>query len=96
MENKPSKNLIQVMKENARKERVETQLTVEKLIEKLVSLNPVVKVDGLHAPHSYRGYYEDLAFQRLSQKMKVSELKEKNTKNKKINKKLKLRYKITN
>lgn len=45
------------------KERAESQMTLGKLIDRLAELPPETVVD-LDEPHSYRGYYSDLAFQR--------------------------------
>lgn len=44
------------------KERAESQMTLGKLIERLESLPPETMLN-LSNPHSYRGYYSDLAFQ---------------------------------
>jgi hypothetical protein len=43
-------------------ERGKTQMTLGKLIDRLASLPPETMVDLTH-PHSYRGYYMDLAFE---------------------------------
>lgn len=45
------------------KERAESQMTLGKLIERLESLPPETMLD-LAEPHSYRGYYSDLAFEK--------------------------------
>lgn len=48
-----------------REERAKTQMTLGQLIlrlEKLLAKNPNLKI-RLHDPHSYRGYYSDLAFE---------------------------------
>jgi hypothetical protein len=45
------------------KERAETQLTLGTLIDKLKVMDPNEPVPMLYAPHSYRGYYIDLAFE---------------------------------
>lgn len=56
-----------------RKERAETQMTLGKLIDQLEQLPVDMEVDGLCKPASYRGYYEDLAFERCG-RMPVSQL----------------------
>jgi hypothetical protein len=43
-------------------ERKQSQLTLGNLIELLEKLDPKDKVQKLDEPHSYRGYYTDLAF----------------------------------
>jgi len=43
------------------KERAESQMTLGKLIERLQSIPPETMID-IAEPHSYRGYYSDLAF----------------------------------
>ena len=40
------------------------QLTLGGLIKKLKSLSPEAVIEGLVEPDSYRGYYQDLAFER--------------------------------
>lgn len=61
---------------NARwqRERSETQMTLGKLISALEAMKPDDEVDRLESPHSYRGYYCDLAFERGKGKMPVREL----------------------
>lgn len=44
------------------KERAATQLTLGKLIDRLEAMPPDVRL-GICDPHSYRGYYSDLAFE---------------------------------
>ena len=46
------------------RERAESQMTLGALIATLEQMPPDAMVDGLRRPHSYRGYYEDLAFER--------------------------------
>jgi hypothetical protein len=45
------------------RERAASQMTLGKMIEALAAMDPEKKMSGLHAPHSYRGYYRDLAFE---------------------------------
>ncbi|WP_312463570.1 hypothetical protein [Comamonas sp.] len=47
------------------KERAETQMTLGDLISRLEALPPETVV-GLGNPHSYRGYYSDLSFEKCS------------------------------
>lgn len=44
-------------------ERAETQMTLGKLIKALEDLPPDRKINGLGKASSYRGYYDDLAFE---------------------------------
>ena len=45
------------------RERAETQMTLSKLIAALETMPSDADVAGLNSPHSYRGYYSDLAFE---------------------------------
>ncbi len=60
-------NLIQMaidgLNESMQRERMATQMTLGKLIAALESMPPDVRVLNLCKPHSYRGYYCDLAFE---------------------------------
>ena len=56
------------------RERSASQMTLGKLIAALEQLPPDSEVDALISPHSYRGYYEDLAFEpSVGIKQKASE-----------------------
>lgn len=44
-------------------ERAETQMTLGDLIAALEAMTPDAEVANLRGPHSYRGYYSDLAFE---------------------------------
>lgn len=45
-------------------ERAKTQMTLGKLISALAEMPDGAEVANLHGAHSYRGYYEDIAFER--------------------------------
>lgn len=45
------------------KERAEDQMTLGKLIDELFVMDPTKEVHAIKEPHSYRGYYVDLAFE---------------------------------
>jgi hypothetical protein len=47
-----------------RRERAETQMTLGKLIAALEAMPADTVIPSLCSPHSYRGYYSDLAFER--------------------------------
>lgn len=47
-----------------RVERAESQMTLGRLIEKLENLPLQKLIENIGEPHSYRGYYEDLAFEK--------------------------------
>jgi hypothetical protein len=53
--------MLDGLSSQAQKVRRETQMTLGRLIERLEALPPETPV-SLGKPHSYRGYYEDLAF----------------------------------
>lgn len=46
------------------RQRAETQMTLGELIEALEAMPTDAEVVNLCDPHSYRGYYDDLAFER--------------------------------
>ena len=48
------------------RERSASQMTLGKLIERLKEMPEEKLIDGIEYPHSYRGYYSDLAFERAS------------------------------
>lgn len=56
-------NLFDAMSVTWRQERSKTQMTLSGLIERLKELPPEMEFNGFYFPHSYRGYYEDLAFE---------------------------------
>lgn len=56
------------------KERAATQMTLGAFIERLEQLPGDLLMDGLGEPHSYRGYYCDLAFERVADKRPVAEV----------------------
>lgn len=51
------------------KERASIQMTLGKLIERLSELNQYTEMDGIWKPHSYRGYYRDLAFDQCDKRL---------------------------
>lgn len=55
--------LVDGMSRQWQRERAESQMTLGKMIAELSAMDPEQPVSGLHAPHSYRGYYCDLAFE---------------------------------
>ena len=56
------------------RERAETQMTLGKLIAALEAMPADAEVAGLIGPHSYRGYYSDLAFEPTGATMPASSL----------------------
>lgn len=48
------------------KERAATQMTLGKLIDRLKGLPAEMPIQGIASPHSYRGYYSDLAFEGMA------------------------------
>lgn len=57
-----------------REKRSREGLTLGELIDTLRSMSPDTKVSNLTFPHSYRGYYTDLAFEKESGTRLASEL----------------------
>ncbi len=68
--------LFDGMAEAWRQERAATQMTISKLLERLNELDDETLIEGLSDPHSYRGYYSDLALEPGPEKVAVRELKE--------------------
>lgn len=56
------------------KERAETQMTLGKLIDQLEGMPDGASVQALQSPRSYRGYYQDLAFEREAGEMPAAAL----------------------
>jgi hypothetical protein len=56
------------------KERAETQMTLGELIAALKAMPADADVANLTSPHSFRGYYSDLAFEKGDGLRKASEL----------------------
>lgn len=67
-------HMIDGMNAAWQRERAATQLTLGKLIAALEAMPADAEVANLIEPHSYRGYYCDLAFERGPGKRKASEL----------------------
>lgn len=58
------RDVIDEMSKQWKRERANTQMTLDKLIKELEQLPEDFELEGLSDPHSYRGYYSDLAFER--------------------------------
>lgn len=56
--------LLDLMSDISQRNRSETQMTLGKLIAALEVMPEGAEVVNLNRPHSYRGYYCDLAFER--------------------------------
>lgn len=65
--------LVDGMSARWMRERAETQMTLGKLIAALTELPGDTLIDGIEAPHSYRGYYSDLAFEPAAEKVKAAD-----------------------
>lgn len=57
--------IIDKIMSDARAERSQTQFTLRRLITLLVFIPETNLIEKLTKPHSYRGYYSDLAFERV-------------------------------
>jgi hypothetical protein len=68
--------LIDGMSAQWQRERAQSQMTLGGLIERLEEIDSKVVCAGLCYPHSYRGYYSDLAFQESDKPVDVVELLE--------------------
>jgi len=65
--------LIDGMNAQSMRKRAETQMTLGKMIAALEALPANAEIDGIGSPHSYRGYYSDLAFEQKERKITVTE-----------------------
>lgn len=65
--------LLDGMSAKDQRERAKTQMTLGKMIHILESFEKNDKIDGIAEPHSYRGYYNDLAFESIEDKIEVSD-----------------------
>lgn len=68
--------LVDNLNNQARKERALSQMTIGELLGRLSELNSDLLIEGLGDPHSYRGYYSDLALERISKSVSVEVLSE--------------------
>lgn len=65
--------LIDGLSAQWQRERAESQMTLGKLIAALEAMPPDAEVDGIKFPHSYRGYYSDLAFEPNSTRIRAAD-----------------------
>ncbi len=54
------------------RDRAAAQMTLGKMIERLEAMPPETMIEGIKAPHSYRGYYCDIAFERVENRIAAS------------------------
>jgi hypothetical protein len=66
--------LFSTMKKAWQQDRADTQMTLCTLLKTLDGLHALDLVEGFKRPHSYRGYYDDVAFEPAGEKMKVCDL----------------------
>lgn len=66
--------LVDGMSRQWQKKRAASQMTLGSLIARLESIPPDAPVVNLKGPHSYRGYYDDLAFHQEEGTRPASEL----------------------
>lgn len=69
MNNNTFQYLVDGLSNAWQKERSKTQMTLGKMILFLKNMPPEALIDTIINPHSYRGYYEDLAFERRDGKI---------------------------
>ena len=69
-----TQSLINLLTSLSQKNRAKTQMTLGGLIARLQQLDQSLEMEGLYGPHSFRGYYCDIAFERGDHKLKVSEV----------------------
>lgn len=56
------------------RDRAQSQMTLGKMIAALEAMPADAEMDDLREPHSYRGYYSDLAFERFKGKCKAADV----------------------
>jgi len=66
-------NIVDGMNLRMQRERAEQQMTLGKMIATLEKMPQDTLIDGISNPHSYRGYYCDLAFSRTDKKTSVAD-----------------------
>jgi len=67
----PLQAMVNGMAANWQAERADTQMTLGELIDRLEEMDPTVMIKGFGEPHSYRGYYVDLAFETMPDPIRV-------------------------
>ena len=65
--------MVNGLNAQAQLERGATQMTLGDMIERLEAMPQTAFVDAIESPHSYRGYYCDLAFERGSNRIAASD-----------------------
>lgn len=68
----PLQAMVNEMLKQRQIERSTSQMTLGKLIDRLSAMPPDAMIESIEAPHSYRGYYSDLAFESNSGRIPVS------------------------
>ena len=66
--------IMDLMQAEGQLHRTRSQMTLGELIAALKGLPSDQVIDGFTRPHSYRGYYSDLAFEPSEEKMMVKNL----------------------
>ena len=66
-------DMVDGMSARWQRERATTQWTLGKFIEVLETMPSDMMMDGIKSPHSYRGYYIDLAFEKEASRWTVED-----------------------
>ena len=66
--------LFDALSNGWRAQRGLEQMTLQRLIDKLKTFPPEKKIEKISCPHSYRGYYSDLSFEREEGIQTVSDM----------------------
>lgn len=69
----PIQAMMNGMSAQWQKDRAGSQMTLGSLIYELEKMRPTDLIEGFGSPHSYRGYYSDLAFERADAPILVSD-----------------------
>jgi hypothetical protein len=70
----PIQAMVDGMNAEWMRQRSQTQMTLGGLIARLEQMPADTQVEGVDHPHSYRGYYSDLAFEPREQRMNAGDL----------------------
>ena len=71
MDINPMQAMVDAFSRGMEEQRAGSQMTLGALIAELETFDPKRLVQGFGKPHSYRGYYEDLAFEPSEETMEV-------------------------
>lgn len=66
--------MFDAMSQQWQKERAGSQMTLGAMIDRLAAMPADTMIDGMESPHSYRGYYSDISFEKRTEKISAGDL----------------------